>query len=275
MGPTTRQWRCWATALARGVALGPGGIGDQQRYPQNRRYIDETRCAWVRLWAEWPKLQPRADRAPDFGPLDAEIAAARADGVKVMLTSWRYPGWANGRAERARQGPDLQPAGRPVRGQPVRPLDGSAGRARRRRDRGRQRAELPALAAGRRARRGRADDGDSARGAADDRLLVGPATADRRGSGPNDTDHLEFARALLDELDRIGFRPGDRTAWSHHNYGDVESDSDERIAAVRALLGERWPGVPMLVTESGARLTTIARDDRALDGTRCASARPS
>src|SRR5688572_12600527 len=68
--------------VARGVALGPGGIGNEQRYPANRRRVAETRCAWVRLWAEWPKIQPRGDRPADFAPLDAEIAAARADGVK-------------------------------------------------------------------------------------------------------------------------------------------------------------------------------------------------
>jgi hypothetical protein len=100
------------------------------------------------------------------------------------------------------------------------------------------------------------------------RLLVGPATADRRGSSALDTDHLEFARALLDELERIGFRPDERTAWSHHNYGDVESDSAERIAAAGALVRSRWPGTPILVTESGARLTTIAREERLRDDTR-------
>src|SRR3712207_3829707 len=84
--------------LQRGIVLGPGGVGDEQRYPTNRRYVAETGCRWVRLWAEWPKLQPRADRPPDFGPLDREIAAARADGLNVMVTAWRYPRWANGTA---------------------------------------------------------------------------------------------------------------------------------------------------------------------------------
>src|SRR5919199_983855 len=81
------------------MALGPGGIGDEQRYPSNRRFLAETGCTWVRLWAEWPKLQPRSDRLPDLRPLEAEIDAARADGLKVMLTSWRYPRWASGTAE--------------------------------------------------------------------------------------------------------------------------------------------------------------------------------
>ena len=84
--------------IARGIALGPGGIGDEHRYASNRRFVAETGCTWVRLWAEWPKLQADPRRAPNFSELDAEIAAARADGLKVMLTSWRYPRWANGTA---------------------------------------------------------------------------------------------------------------------------------------------------------------------------------
>ena len=254
-----------AGALARGVALGPGGIRDQQRYPSNRRYVADTRCTWVRLWAEWPKLQPRASRPPDFRLLDSEIAAARADGVRVMLTSWRYPTWANASAPRAGDdrtftpprdlSPD-SPFGRWMRAlgerdvdaievvnepnfqlQPQRDVHVAVARML-----ATAREVLPA-----------------------DRLLVSPATADRRSTGATTTDHLEFAEALLDELDRIGFAPDRRTAWSHHNYGDVESDGDERITAARALVGARWPGVPFLVTETGARLTTIARRERITD----------
>src|SRR3954451_3118573 len=110
-------------SLARGVALGPGGVGVEQRYGSNRRYFGETGCAWVRFWAEWPKLQPRPDVAPDFTELEREIAAARADGLKVMVTAWRYPRWSNGTelltdaqdlaSELAdRVGPDQDPAGR-------------------------------------------------------------------------------------------------------------------------------------------------------------------
>lgn len=278
-----------ADALARGIALGPGGIGDEQRYASNRRYVAETGCTWVRLWAEWPKLQPRADRPPDFGPLDDEIAAARADGLKVMLTSWRYPRWANGtgrltRAQetrfelRDRVDADGDPARRkdlsfrtPEDLGPEGPFGrwiAALG------DRDADAVEVVNepnfqlwpqrdvhVAVARMMTTGQAVLGGR-------RLLVGPATADRNGGGPLDTDHLEFARALLYELDSIGFRPGRATAWSHHNYGDVESDAGDRIAAAGELVGRRWPGVPIMVTESGARLTTIAREERLRDDAR-------
>jgi hypothetical protein len=254
-------------AIARGVALGPGGVGDEQRYGSNRRYFGETGCAWVRLWAEWPKLQPAPDLPPDFGVLDAEIAAARGDGLKVMLTSWRFPGWANGTAGLAPEPEDptfvvpkdlgeggpfarwIEALGRrdvdaiEIVNEPNHQMLPQLGLP----------AAVARMLATSRAVLGRRP------------LLVAPAMADRRGTSAIDTDHLEFAEALLDELDAIGFRPDDRTAWSHHNYGDVESDSSERIAAARDVVARRWPAVPFLVTESGARLSVIARKEGIAD----------
>jgi len=273
--------------IARGIALGPGGIGDEQRYASNRRFVAETGCTWVRLWAEWPKLQADPRRAPNFSELDAEIAAARADGLKVMLTSWRYPRWANGTAaltperDAAFELADrVKPGGDPARRKDLTfrvpgelGEDSAYGRwlaALGERDVDAievvnepnhqlwpQRAVHAAVA------RMMA----TARAVLDGTRItvVGPATADRRGGGPLGTDHLQFARALIDELELIGFRADERTAWSHHNYGDVESDGAERIAAAAALVAERLPGRPIWVTETGARLTTIARDERLRD----------
>ena len=256
-------------ALARGVALGPGGFGVEQRYPANSRYVNETRCTWVRLWAEWPKIQPSADREPDFGPLDAEIAAARADGVKVMLTSWRYPGWANGSPVAAGKDPTFQPAGRPDRDERVRPLDGRARRARRRCDRGRQRAELPALAAARHARHGRADDGHRARravrptGCSSAQPRPTGAAATRRHRPPGVLD-CAARRAGRDRVpSRATASPG-RTTTTVTSSPTATSGSPPCARSC----GERWPGIPLLVTESGARLTSIARDDRELDAAR-------
>jgi hypothetical protein len=277
-------------SLARGVALGPGGFGDEQRYGSNRRYFGETGCAWVRLWAEWPKLQPRADQPPDFTELEREIAAARADGLKVMVTAWRYPPWSNGtEALTAEQEIAFELADRLAPGQ-------DAGRRkdvtfRLPADLGPEspfarwieavgRLDVDALeivnepnhqvwpqrgiaaAVARMMATGRAALDRVGRDAP---MLVAPATADRRGTNAVVTDHVEFATALLDQLDAIGFRPDARVAWSLHNYGDVESDSVERIAAARAVVAARWPGVPILVTESGARLTAIARKENVTD----------
>lgn len=294
-GPAAAALAGTSPALARGVALGPGGVGDQQRYPANRRYAAETGCTWVRLWAEWPKLQPSRDALPDFRQLDAEIAAARADGLKVMLTAWRCPPWANGTDALTpeqdaafepgdRLAPGEDPAGRKDLTFRV-PSDMAAygawiellGR------RGVDAVEVVNepnhqlwpqrdihMAVARMIATARAALDRVGEGAP---LLVAPATADRAGTDALDTDHVEFARNLLDALDAIGFRADARTAWSHHNYGDVESDGGDRIAALHGVLAGRWTGWPaadpsapgILVTESGARLTTIAREERITD----------
>ena len=270
-------------ALERGVALGPGGIGDEQRYGTNRRYVAETGCSWVRLWAEWPKLQPRPDEPPDFGSLDEEIAAARADGLKVMLTAWRYPRWANGTADLTRDedarfelSDRLKPGADPARRKDLtfRPPDDLGpdspfGRwlsALGRRDADAiEVVNEPNLQlwpqtdvhvpAARMIATAREVIGDA-------RTIVGPAASDRVGTNHLSTDHEDFARALIAELDRVGARPD---AWSHHTYGDVENDTGERLAAAARPVRRRWPDMPIYVTESGARLTAIARKERLRD----------
>jgi hypothetical protein len=92
-----------ATPLRRLVALGPAGCiwpGCPQdlRYGNNRRWLRESGTKWVRLWADWPSLEP-ANGQYDLNrwyALDAQIAAAHADGLKVILTPYRFPTWANG-----------------------------------------------------------------------------------------------------------------------------------------------------------------------------------
>jgi hypothetical protein len=99
-----------STVLRRIIDLGagsgtrPGSTGDY-RFDDNRRYFAETNTTWVRLWADWPTLQPDPARAPDdpdgqgaavLAALDDQIRAANADGVKVILMLYRFPLWANG-----------------------------------------------------------------------------------------------------------------------------------------------------------------------------------
>lgn len=94
------------SAPARCVTLGANGVinpGSSQDYRNCRGFLRETRTKWVRIWADWPSLQPEAERSPDAGSgawrlaeLDKQLAAARADGVRVILTSYRYPAWAAG-----------------------------------------------------------------------------------------------------------------------------------------------------------------------------------
>jgi len=99
-----------STVLRRIIDLGagggtrPGSTGDY-RFDDNRLYFAETNTTWVRLWADWPTLQPDPARAPDdpdgqgaavLNALDDQIRAANDDGVKVILQLYRFPLWANG-----------------------------------------------------------------------------------------------------------------------------------------------------------------------------------
>jgi hypothetical protein len=99
-----------STVLRRIIDLGaggssrPGSIGDY-RFDDNRRYFTETKTSWVRLWADWPTLQPDPAHPPDdpagagaavLSALDDQIRAANQDGVKVLLQLYRFPLWVNG-----------------------------------------------------------------------------------------------------------------------------------------------------------------------------------
>ena len=97
--------------------IGPGGVimpGSAQdlRYAGNAGYYAETGTPWIRMWADWPSLQPDGAYAPDdprspgrlnLQALDEQIRLARANGLRVLLMPYRFPTWANGTAELAAQ----------------------------------------------------------------------------------------------------------------------------------------------------------------------------
>ncbi|MFL5899618.1 MAG: hypothetical protein ACJ75S_00240, partial [Solirubrobacterales bacterium] len=92
-----------ASNLRRLVVLGPAGTiypGSAQDYrsASNRAFVKDTKTKWIRLWADWPTLMPSPGQldAARIAALDAQIAQAKADGLKVILTSYRFPTWANG-----------------------------------------------------------------------------------------------------------------------------------------------------------------------------------
>ena len=98
--------------LRKMIDIGPAGViypGSAQdyRFHGNRHYLADTGTPWIRMWADWPSLQPDGAYAPDdpaspgfwrLQALDEQIIAANADGVKVMLMPYRFPTWANGTA---------------------------------------------------------------------------------------------------------------------------------------------------------------------------------
>ncbi|MDX6723691.1 MAG: hypothetical protein QOD73_2095 [Solirubrobacteraceae bacterium] len=92
-----------ASTLRRMVVLGPSGTilpGGSQDYREagNRRFFQETGTRWARLWADWPTLMPTASGfdTARLDALDEQIALARRDGLRIILTLYRFPTWANG-----------------------------------------------------------------------------------------------------------------------------------------------------------------------------------
>jgi hypothetical protein len=63
--------------------------------------------SYIRLWADWPSLQPVAGLDPGTGgnapaslaALDGQVDAAVADGLKLIMLPYRYPRWSNGTAD--------------------------------------------------------------------------------------------------------------------------------------------------------------------------------
>src|SRR3954470_3869069 len=99
-----------AGTLRKLIDIGPGGVispGSAQDYRaySNRTYYADTQTGWMRMWADWPSLQPseayRIDdpASPGYAnlqALDAQIRQACADGLRVLLLPYRHPLWANG-----------------------------------------------------------------------------------------------------------------------------------------------------------------------------------
>jgi hypothetical protein len=92
-----------AADLRRLVVLGPNGTitpGSSQDYRQagNRAFFAETGTRWARMWADWFTLMPARGQfdAARLASLDEQIALARRDGLRLILTLYRFPLWANG-----------------------------------------------------------------------------------------------------------------------------------------------------------------------------------
>jgi hypothetical protein len=255
-----------AAVPRRCVALGPAGCiapgcSQDLRVAGNRALLADSGTGWVRLWADWPSLMPHPGA---FAPhrvqaLDDQLAVARADGLRTILTLYRTPSWV-GRGvaaappwERfvewliARYGYRLDVL--ELCNEPN--LQGTA----------------PATVAAMFVTAQRI-----AGGLGSPLVLAGPATADAPG-------YDRFTDRLLDELDARGFVAGARFAWTHHNYADVAYGTS-RTADVRRRLVGRWAGWPdgdpgepqLMVTEGGVTLPVIRRHLR-IDGARAQRAK--
>jgi hypothetical protein len=276
--------------------IGPGGViepGSAQdlRVAGNAGYFAETGTRWIRMWADWPSLQPDADRAPDdplnparwkLRALDEQIALANARGIRVLLMPYRFPRWANGTED-----VDADPHGKAPEYRL--PYDAygpdsawarffaflhdryHAGRETGPRVDGFELVNEPNLQlwpqpgiAGEIARLLMTAQGVSARNAHSTMLYAPSISDDDAPTSERYTRWDEFVPAFLDELAAIGYLPHSGQAWSHHNYTDVERRRAEtRTQAIRALLRGRWGGhvegdaPTVFVTEGGARLSRM------------------
>src|SRR3954453_1418066 len=107
-GPGRRPLEAGLDSTVHGV-ISPGSAQDyrvvrtQPWWPALRDVVGR-----LRMWADWPTLQPHPDRplgdpaSPGHDSLlalDDQIRWAVEDGLSVMLIPYRYPPWANGTEE--------------------------------------------------------------------------------------------------------------------------------------------------------------------------------
>ena len=80
------------------------GTGSDQdyRYANNPQWFRDLNTNWIRLWADWPSIQPNnawideSSNNAALTSLDGQISAARANGLAVIVTMYRVPQWASG-----------------------------------------------------------------------------------------------------------------------------------------------------------------------------------
>lgn len=280
--------------LGSGATLSPGSARDL-RYHDNRTFFAETQTSWVRLWVDWPTLQPDPSRSPDdpAGPgaahlqaIDEQIRVAHEDGIAVALQLYRFPLWANGLAALgAQRNTDAEIAfAYPDR---IAPAEWAryvaAGRDPTRVNPSRRALEfgVPAEGVGpgtawarfyelayARWHRGRAGSGPYVAAfelVNEPNFQLAPSLADSELGGRTVTQYDEFAGRLLDALDAASYRAGPSVAWAHHNYTDLERRStDTRVQRLRSVLAGRWGGYvegaapTVFVTEGGVRLSKMA-----------------
>ena len=109
------------SSLRKAISMGSinhGGDYEDLTVYGNLDTVRQSGARWVRIWVRWDKAQlfppsrlsreqldTAANDLPGCGTgcgfryiraIDAQIAAARAAGLKVVLVTWHFPRWSNG-----------------------------------------------------------------------------------------------------------------------------------------------------------------------------------
>jgi hypothetical protein len=276
--------------MGRGIDLTPQALrapGSLQDYTVVRAQvwgpplIEHT--THVRFWVDWPTVQPHGHIAledlanpgmPLLQALDAQVNAALADGLQVILMPWRYPRWVNHTTVHfERKSPEwrLPDSGHGPSSPWARFVE-----------------SIWARFAGRMACFEVVNEPNLQLWPQDDiaervaemittvdavaRLYdfaarcLAPSISDAESDRPVViTERRPFVARLLDALDRRGFAGGEHWVWSFHNYNDAELGGD-RVGGMRAQIAGRWrgwrapDGGPLLyATEGGVRLIGVER----------------
>ena len=272
------RWAAGSTSRRRASRF-PGSPQDYtvlRAQPWAAPLID--RMTHVRLWIDWTFVQPRGDLAiadpanpglPYLASLDAQVDAAVADGLQVILLPWRYPRWVNHNAgATARSSPEwrLPDEGHGPYSHWARWVDALwdryAGRMAYFEVVNEPNLQMwPQKDIAERVSFMMATVDGIAR--AHDRAAVclGPSISDAESDRPwRITERRPFVETLLPALRRRGFEGGDHWVWAFHNYNDCELGGD-RVGDMRAQLAGRWngrradDGGPLVfATEGGIRL---------------------
>lgn len=280
-----------AATMGRGIDLTPQGIrqpGSPQDYTVLRAQPWAApliaRTTHLRIWAEWPLLQPEGGVAlddpanpgfPHLEAIDAQLDAAIADGLQVILVPYRYPRWVN-RTTRGGGGAHLSWLHLPDDGHgPYSPWAGFvealweryAGRMACFEVVNEPNLQLwPQAGVAERVAWMIATVDAIARRHDTAATCLAPSISDAESDRPwRITERAPFVDALLPALERRGFTGGDHWVWSFHNYNDCELGG-ARVRAMRAQLAGRWrgraaaDGGPLVhATEGGVRLEGVER----------------
>jgi hypothetical protein len=243
-----------------------------------------ARTTHLRVWVDWTVVQPRGDLAlddpenpglPHLAAVDAQVAAAAADGLQVIVLPYRYPRWvtrttrSDGTKSAAYRLPGRRATARTARGRASSRRCGSATPAGWRASRW---STSPTSSCGRRrdvAERVAwmiATVDAIARRHDHAATCLAPSVSDAESDRPwRITEREPFVEALLPALERRGFAGGRHWVWSFHNYNDCELGGS-RVGAMRAQLAGRWrgrtaaDGGPVVyATEGGVRLVGVER----------------
>lgn len=266
-------------------------------------YTDWTATAtpYVRFWVSWKHLayyganNPATDTryAPGGGTiqqyvqaLDAQIGLAKSQGLKVILTFWLFPSWANGGQNHFVAPSDVSPSSNWAvylwwvlsRWSVYNPNNGGAWadflevcnepnvQFQPQKDAvGNIVCHLPTAEMMITAQSIQRSTGITSP------ILVGPGMGDRRGGASTYSDSLDFVNLLMDRLNSRGFHADQYFAFSSHNYADIETNSNTRSQDIRGVLQSKgWTGWPyanssdpyILLTEGGSKLTGTSQADQ-------------